>query len=396
MDSHVLLHLLAQLNTDKKIAPIRAIHIDHGLQKIASTWGVHCEKIASILDIPYQCIELNLQVNKGESVEAVARQARYHVFSQQLKPNEILLTAHHQNDQAETVLLQLFRGSGVNGLAAMPQIKAFQQGHLLRPLLNYSRQAIAAYAEHYQLDYINDPSNSNTNFDRNFLRQDIIPLLQQRWKGINTSLSRVATLQAEAKQLLQEYTQIDLQQVQDKDKHSLKIKALCTFSIIKQKAIVRLWLQKLQIRMPSAIKLQHILSDVLSAKPDATPCVHWDKVEVRRYQGCIYVMPRLMPHDSKQIITWDDTQKDLVIDSLQQTLAASILKALLYNRPQGTVSVRFRQGGERLILAGDKSHTRLKKLFYNARFPHWERDRTPLIYLDNRLIMVYPDWSSEL
>ena len=183
MDSHVLLHLLADLQSAKKIPPLRAIYIDHGLQTIAATWAQHCEKITSALAIPYQSIALNLVPKQGESLEAVARQARYKTFAQQLQPNEILLTAHHQNDQAETVLLQLLRGSGVDGLAAMPVIKPFQAGQLLRPLLPYSRYDLECYAQQHQLNYIDDPSNINTDFDRNFLRQDILPRLQGRWKG---------------------------------------------------------------------------------------------------------------------------------------------------------------------------------------------------------------------
>jgi tRNA(Ile)-lysidine synthase len=394
MDSHVLLHLLANLHAAKKIAPVRAIHIDHGLQTIAATWGMHCEKTAQQLGIACECISLNLQINKGDSLEAVARQARYKVFSQQLKCNEILLTAHHQNDQAETVLLQLFRGAGVDGLAAMPEIKPFQQGQLLRPLLAHSRQEITDYATQHRLDYIDDPSNINTDFDRNFLRQDILPLLQQRWKGITGNLSRVAALQAEAKQLLAQYTQVDLQQAQGKIQNTLTIQALLAFSSMKQKAIIRLWLQQLHIRMPSAIKLQHILSDVLYARQDATPCVHWDKVEMRRYKSHIYVMPCLSKHDTQQIIMWDDRKKDVWIESLQQSISAHVLTKLLQHRPKGEVSIRFRQGGEALILNGNKSHTSLKKLFYNAAYPYWERNRVPLIYLDNTLIMVYPHWSA--
>ena len=394
MDSHVLLHLLAELNAANKIAPVRAIYIDHGLQTIAATWGQHCEKITQELSIPYHCIALNLSANKGESIEALARQARYQAFSEQIQTNEILLTAHHQNDQAETVLLQLLRGSGVDGLAAMPMIKTFQQGQLLRPLLVYSRPELEAYAKQQQLHYIDDPSNTNTDFDRNLLRQDILPLLQKRWKGVIGNLSRVASLQAETKTLLAEYTQIDLQQVQGNNSTTLKISALCLFSSIKQKAIIRLWLQQLQIRMPSAIKLQHILSDVLHAKQDAMPCVHWDKVELRRYQDHIYVMPRLQPHNTQQIIAWQDTDNDLWIDSLQYALSSTLLKQQLQYRPVGEITVRFRQGGERILLQGHKSHTSLKKIFYNARYPYWERDRIPLIYLNNTLIMVYPHWSA--
>ena len=206
----------------------------------------------------------------------------------------------------------------------------------------------------------------------------------------------MASLQAEAKQLLAEYTQIDLAQVRGKTQNTLKISALCAFSSIKQKAIIRLCLRQLQWRMPSAIKLQHILSDVLYAQQDATPCVQWDTVEIRRYRGYLYIMPRLSPHNPQQIIAWHNIHVDLWIDSLQQAVSAQILRPLLQQYPAGQVTVRFRQGGERLWLQGHKSPTALKKLFYNADYPYWERDRIPLIYLNNSLIMVYPHWSAKI
>ncbi len=399
VDSHVLLHCLAKLQQMGKIQPFRVIHINHGLQTVAETWGQHCQKIANELNVSCEVVNLNLSLQKGESLEAIARTGRYQVFSQQLKNHEILLTAHHQNDQAETVLLQLFRGSGVDGLAAMPAIRPFHKGQLLRPLLHYSRDCIMEYAQQHQLDYIDDPSNRDTDFDRNFLRHEVLPLLQTRWKGIHATLSRVAYLQSEAKHLLAEYTQVDLDQTLNPTKNTLYIEQLKTFTPQKQKVVIRLWLQQQSYPMPSAIKLQHILSDVLYAKQAATPCVHWQNIEVRAYQKQLYVMPRLDKHNTEQVIVWKTITEDLFIPSLKQYIMASVVQKWFTTHQievkQNKVSVRFRQGGERIQLVGHKHHNRLKKLLQTANIPPWQRDRIPLIYFDNRLIMIYPDWSAE-
>lgn len=399
VDSHVLLHCLAKLQQIGKIQPFRAIHINHGLQAVAETWGQHCQKVANELKIPCEVVNLNLSPKKGESLEAIARTGRYQVFSQQLKNHEILLTAHHQNDQAETVLLQLFRGSGVDGLAAMPTIRPFHKGQLLRPLLHYSRDCIIEYAQQHQLDYIDDPSNFDTDFDRNFLRHEVLPLLQTRWKGIHATLSRVAYLQSEAKHLLAEYTQVDLDRALNPNKNTLYVEQLKTFTSQKQKAVIRLWLQQQSYSMPSAIKLQHILSDTLYAKQGATPCVHWKNIEIRVHQKQLYVMSRLKTHNAQQMIVWKTITEDLFIPSLKQYIMASVVQKWFTTHQievkQGKICVRFRQGGERIHLIGHKHHSRVKKLLHAANIPPWQRDRIPLIYFDDRLIMIYPNWSAK-
>ena len=255
LDSHVLLHAFSKLKKQATISTIRAIHIDHGLQCDAVMWSAHCKKTSENLDIPCEVIKLNLKIRDGESLEAVARDARYCAFEKTLQADEVLLTAHHLDDQAETVLLQLFRGSGVDGLAAMPIAKSFSKGVLLRPLLNFSRNILQAYAEKNQLEYIDDPSNFDTNFDRNFLRHEVIPLLQTRWKGVCKSLNRVARLQAEAKSLLYETAQHDFDSVtcdeKTKDgKSLLSVDAILTLPELRQKALIRQWLRQQHFKMP--------------------------------------------------------------------------------------------------------------------------------------------------
>ena len=391
MDSHVLLHALASLQSSGKIQQLRAIHIDHGLQADSSVWSVHCKKTAEDLGVPCEIIPLNLTIPEGESLEAVARNARYKAFEQALQKDEALLTAHHQDDQAETVLIQLFRGAGVDGLAAMPEAKPFAKGMLIRPLLDFSRQSLEDYAKEYQLDYIDDPSNFDTDFDRNFLRHDVLPLLKTRWKGIAKNLTRVARLQAEVKYLLEENTRIDYQAVQG-DGNTLSIDRLLQLSYVRQKATIRLWLKHQQFLMPSEVKLKHIISDVLSAKDDANPCVHWDNFEVRRYRKQLYAVRKDDSHKAELVINWDASSSLVVGSTVIEADNLGEWKEPL--QQSDNVTIRFRQGGERIRLRGHNQTVKLKKLLQESNIPPWERDRIPLIYLGEKLIMVYPYWSS--
>jgi tRNA(Ile)-lysidine synthase len=192
LDSHVLLHLMSQLS-DSEIS-IRAMYINHGLQKEARDWEIHCHKVCDELCIPFNSKALQIQTSTGVSLEEEARKKRYSALNTSLQKDEVLLTAHHQNDQAETLLLQLFRGAGVQGLAAMPAIREFGSKENLRlharPILNQTRQFLEAYAKENQLDFIEDPSNFDESFDRNFLRNIIMPQLRQRWPGIDKTISR--------------------------------------------------------------------------------------------------------------------------------------------------------------------------------------------------------------
>ena len=189
LDSHVLLHLVSQFPQASHYQ-VRAMHIHHGLQEEADAWVPHCQSVCADLNIPLQINHLNLELKKGESIEEAARAARYIALKESLKQGEVLLTAHHQNDQAETLLLQLFRGAGVQGLAGMPTISSFGSGQHARPLLNASRQSLEMYAEEHQLSFIEDPSNKDSAFDRNYLRNEVLPQLRERWPSIDKTISR--------------------------------------------------------------------------------------------------------------------------------------------------------------------------------------------------------------
>jgi tRNA(Ile)-lysidine synthase len=377
-----LLHACASLRGQYPHLSFRALHIDHGLQAASVAWAEHCRAVCLSLNIPFALEHLHLAVPPGASLEAVARTARYAAFSQHLQAGEILLTAHHQNDQAETLLLHLLRGSGVDGLAAMPEVRPFAQGSLGRPLLACSRAQLAAYANQHRLNVIDDPSNLDSRFDRNFLRHQVVPLLEQRWPALGKTLARAARLQGDSRTLLAGFLREKLSSLHGAKPDTLSVSKLLALDGVMQKAVLREWLVQLGFRLPEEKKLRQVLHDVLQARVDAIPCVQWEGCEIRRYRDDVYAMPPLSVHDPKQVLVWD-TRQPLVIASLGRTLVAEV------GYPE-TVTVRFRQGGESVYLPQRGGHHSLKHLLQEWGVPPWERERLPLVYVGERLIGLHP------
>lgn len=390
-DSHVLLHSMSHLAKQHPLhVHIRAIHADHGLQPASSQWAIHCRNICQQLDIELEIVTLDLTISPGESIEAVARTARYDAFKQLLKQHERLLTAHHQEDQAETLLLQLLRGAGVNGLAAMPEQIAFDKTYLKRPFLDIPHEAIQQYADQHQLQFIDDPSNTELKFDRNYLRHKIVPRLKQRWPATTKNLCRSSELQAEARTLLESYVSVDFQQCLNPQQNSLKLDALQTHPKLKQKAIIRYWLQQTQQPMPSAIVLEHIFTNLIHAKADANPLIKWHNYHIRRYQRHLYIVPTQQTVDDNATYYWD-AQQDFHVPNSNQIIKAEqflTIKSLL-QATQKMLTIRFRKAGEKIYIAKRNQHLSLKKIMQTLNIPPWERSQVPLLFLDDELIAIY-------
>ena len=386
LDSHVLLHLMGQIQD----VDVRAVHIDHGLQEVSPWWSRHCRDVAAELNIPLERRSLNLKVPEGESVEAYARQARYEAFREILKPNEILLTAHHQNDQAETLLIQLLRGAGGAGLSAMPMITSFASGQLFRPLLNTSRDDLEAYAEQYQLNFVEDAMNADLRFDRNFLRHEVLPILKARWPACHQTLSRAALLQAETQRLLESYVSQDLEFMVGRVEGTLSCELILQCQPERRRALIRQWVVNSGFRLPSSKKLQHIISDLFQASQDAMPLITWEGAELRRYKDDVYIMPPLSEHDIYQSFDWN-AEQDLYIDSLSLTLESQYLDAWKGQSDQvgADFTVSFRQGGEVIKPAGSDKTIPLKQVFQEFMVPPWLRGRIPLLFLGDELIVVW-------
>lgn len=388
MDSHVLLHAMSACREDLNI-DLRAVHVDHGLQSESQDWIQHCQTICDDLNIPLTILKVDARAAKGESPEAVARDARYAAFIELIAENEILLTAQHARDQAETLFLQLLRGAGPRGLSAMPQVTKLGQGSLCRPLLNTSYLDLQNYAEQQNLKWIEDPSNQHRRFDRNRLRHDVMPKLRKRWPSLDSTISRVAAQQAETQQLLVELAEQDSEGLLD-SAGSLAMLGVAELSVARQRNVLRHWLSGQGMNLPSARQLEQLQRDMFNAAVDRNPCISWKGVEVRRYRERLYAMSPLAEVDNSLRIDWQPGHT-LVLPNYAGTLLSHSVTGRgvsLAGHSDNQMQLRFRHGGENCRPEGKSHHTSLKKLFQKAGIPPWQRSRTPLLYVDNELAAV--------
>ena len=392
LDSKVLLHALATLKKQNPELQISAIHINHGLSPNADQWAKNClttcQKFG--IDLIIKKIAVKTALQKGHSLEAVARDLRYAAFTELLNDGDFLLTAHHKDDQAETLLLQLFRGAGPKGLSAMPEKMPLGKGFLLRPLLHFSRQELEKYAKQHDLKWHEDESNADLNFDRNYIRHTIMPVIKKRWSGILAPLCRVVEHCAEASELLNDLAAEDYLNLQGTKPHTLSVKKLLALSLARRSNVLRYWLNILQLPTPSCAKLQNILHDVLLSRVDAMPLVTWHKAEVRRYGDDVYAMPPLQKLPENLIIAWDDVEKPLVLPNNLGSLDYKkiVKESGLTKLPTEKNTIRFRQGGERIKLPNRQGTHSLKNLFQEWQIPPWQRDLIPLVYCNEKLIWV--------
>ena len=396
LDSHVLLHALCALR-DQLDADVAAVHVHHGLQADADRWEQHCQQVCDEFAVAYTSLRVDGRPAHGESPEAAARAARYRVLAEWLPARQFLLTAQHQDDQAETLLLQLMRGSGVSGLAAMPVVTRLGAGQHLRPLLDVTRVDILHYAALHELSWIEDPSNEDIAFDRNYLRHQVLPVLRQRWPAVSSSLSRSAAHCAEANGLIEQLAESDLQGVMAVPAGTLSVPGLVALPGDRRRGVLRAWLKDRAGSTPSTAVLARIVNDVLHSRPDAEPCVRWDRYEVRRYREAIYCLQQTAVRPATEVLDWT-LSEPLTLPGAGGVLTATPVSGAGMRRSDARASgvrVTWRKGGERCLPAGRGHHHSLKKLFQEQGIPPWERDRIPLIYIHDQLAMVPGLWVCE-
>jgi tRNA(Ile)-lysidine synthase len=379
LDSIVLLNLMR-----KQFAPtaLRAIHIHHGLSVNANAWVSHCEKICSECGIPLIVEYVTLNIKPGRSLEELARKARYDAFTKVLQPNEILVTAHHQNDQAETFLLHAIRGGGPKGLAAMPVLKLFDKNTHWRPLLNLTRDALLDYAARNQLSWINDESNENIIFDRNFLRHEIIPKLKQRWPKVIENLTRATEIQAEVSNFLDEQlapswsniaAHIERLNVHRyyKQGNILPLSIIDELAPTLQNWLLREWIKRASGIIVSKNQLTLIYREIIQAKKDKQPELKIGNYWLNRYANALWLR---QPLNEKQI----QEKINACIEQVSKKTNLAI----------NALHVQFRQNGERLKINNNKHSHELKKLLNEWKIPPWERNSLPLIYYKGQLVSI--------
>lgn len=382
LDSSVLLHLLVQLASYNTLPPISAIHVQHGLQPVAAEWPAHCRVVCAELGVDLQVV--SVQVRSGASLENRAREARYLAFKEALTTGDVLLTAQHQDDQAETLLFRLLRGAGVRGLAGMPGVRALGDGCLVRPLLNVRRDELYSYALAQGLRWVEDPSNECMDHARNYLRHRVMPVLQQRWPGASRNMARAASHLDEAQQLLADLAEIDLHEAQHSGEYpwlpvpSLSLLTLRVLSPSRQRNALRHWLATFT-SLPDA---DHWAGwDALrDASRDASPIWRLATGELHRGSERIWWLsgPWLMA--SAEQVAWVNPKVALQLPGNGQV-------CLQGYRGEMGLEVRYRTGGETLTLPG-RGRRELKKLLNEAALPSFVRSRLPLLYLDGELVAV--------
>ncbi len=391
LDSTVLLYAMKTLAEAGRARSVRAAHVDHGLHELSGQWAAHCRRQADEWDIPLIVRSADIHPVAGESIEALAREARYRLLAQALNADEVLLTAHQQDDQMETMLLQLLRGSGVRGLSGIVRRARFGPGWHVRPMLDFPRAALSAYASGAGLSALTDLSNQDHRFDRNFLRHRVLPVLTSRWPGAGASLSRSAHHCAEAAALLDDLAELDAGGLaQDRP---LPLQALEKLSPVRQKNLLRFWIRRLGLPLPSTRKLTSLREQLTCASPDAMPSVSWPGAQVRRYRNGIYFFRPLPPDSRRPRGVWDLSagfQLGAGWGSLRVEDAPG--EGMSPQKVGRRLDVRFRTGGERLLLPGRRERKQLKKLFQEAGIVPWMRSRVPLLYKGDQLVAVGDRW----
>ncbi|MFU1818684.1 tRNA lysidine(34) synthetase TilS [Citrobacter portucalensis] len=382
LDSTVLLHQLVQWREQHPEVALRAIHIHHGLSPHADSWVQHCESVCMQWQVPLVVERVHLE-DDGLGIEAQARRARYQAFAQTLLPGEVLMTAQHLDDQCETFLLALKRGSGPAGLSAMGENSPFAGTQLIRPLLAQTREALEAWARQHELCWIEDESNQDDTYDRNFLRLRVTPLLQQRWPHFAQAVARSAALCAEQESLLDELLASDLADCITAH-GTLLLVPLMMVSDVRRAALLRRWLAGLNAPMPSRDGLERIWQEVALAREDASPCFRLGEYEVRRYQSQLWWV-KSVDGQSETVIPWLEWKTPLALPAGLGSVQLISAGELRMPQEDEAVSIRFKAPGL-LHIVGRNGGRKLKKIWQEQGIPPWRRDTTPLLFYGETLI----------
>jgi tRNA(Ile)-lysidine synthase len=399
-DSTALLAALARLRPGAR--RLRALHVDHGLHPDSALWGARAGALARGLGVPCEVLVAKGVRARGESPEARARAARYRLLAGALEAGEVLVTAHHEDDQLETVLLQLLRGAGLAGLAAMPEVAPFARGFLARPLLTRSRTQLVSWVRAADLEHLEDPSNADPRLDRNFLRLRVLPQIRERWPGAAATVARAARHAAEAQRLLESQARADLRAA--RHGQSLAAGALRTLPPERRRNALRFWIASRGFPLPPAARLNEIAGPLLAARADAQPSVEWQGARLERRTGLLTLraagggVPVPASAAAHREISWRWRSQPvcrLPGDLGRIELRADAHGTLDLGALAARLTIRWRRGGERLAVARGRPRRALKSLLRESAVPLALRARLPLIYSGSALIAVADLWLDE-
>lgn len=382
-DSTLLLALAAARGPRRRL---RAIHVDHGWHADAPAWGEHCRQVARRLGVACDVVRVDSRPRGGEGAEAAARTARYEALSAALGPGDILLTGHHADDQAETVLFGLLRGGGVRALAGMPAARALGPGRHLRPLLGRSRACIRQVLEQRELPTLDDPANRDVDHDRVFLREQVLPLLRQRWPAVDRGLVRNGELAADAVAIEDALAAIDYTRCQGRLPATLDCAALLRLPAPRQRALIRWWLRREGLTVPPAARLASAMAQIAGARTGRNPRIVWPGGELRRWRGWVWALAARPEAVPGTVFPWRDIRQPL--DLPERRLPPGLLADLVADPGADGVTLERRAGGERVRIAGGARPRALSELLRDADVPPWERQYALLVRHAGRVVAV--------
>jgi len=400
LDSSVLLHASVQLLNAGKIAKLSVLHVNHGISPDADEWQKHCQQTCDNYKISLLSTKFEL-AQRWTTSEADAREARYSFFEQCVNDQQVLLFAHHQDDQAETVLFRLFRGSGIHGVSGMPRVRRFSSGYLLRPFLEFTKSELESFAKLDQLSWVEDDSNASSRYSRNYIRNEILPLLKNKWPEVTPSISRFAKIANDQMEILDETAQQDLVQVQI-DKNRLDIAKLHELSFARQNNLLHFWIRAYGENSPSSLDIEQILNQI-SVVGSQQENINDQKIEIkvagvwlRCFDGKLFMLKRDEPQVLTERLLWQDIgrnfriNKDIVLVVTSASSLESANKNLCLRLPtsQEIVTVRARTGGEKAKPSYRNHSTNLKTIYQELKIPSWQREWLPLIYFNEKLVAV--------
>jgi tRNA(Ile)-lysidine synthase len=371
LDSSVLLHVLAR-HAPENASGLRALHVHHGLSADADAWAEHCVALCATLGIELTVVRVNVARDGGSGPEAAAREARYAAFAATLADGDVLALGHHRDDQAETFLLRALRASGPAGLGSMRRWRTLGTHRLWRPLLDTPRRDLLAYAQANGLTWIDDPSNAEVAFDRNFLRERVLPLLRERWPHVDGAFARSADLHAESDGLLDEGDAIALAQVATVDPSCVSVTELQRLPAARRARVLRRWISELALPPLPRTGVDRIEADLLEARSDAEACFAWQRAAVTRWRDLLHAGPQRAALPSDWRTQWDGTYPAALP-------GGGLLRLDGFDALPSPCVLHARNGGERITLPGrDHSHS-LKHVLQDLGIPPWQRSQLPLL-----------------
>ncbi|UJX24495.1 tRNA lysidine(34) synthetase TilS [Pseudoalteromonas sp. CF6-2] len=382
VDSVVLLHLMTTVRKQYPELEIEAVYVNHGLSQHAGEWQRFCQSLCEELDVAFKAVHVEIVERSRTSLEAQAREARYQALDENCLAGSVLLLGQHLNDQLETFLLRLKRGSGLQGLASMQQQRLLASERVcFRPLINITREQIEQFADEFAITHITDDSNSDERFDRNFLRHQVMPLLTMRFQGFEKSAARSIRLLQKQQSLLDEYTQSDLEQCQNL-RGGLSCESVAKFSEARQANLVRAWLNQFTHQLPSENQLHQIIEQGLTAKADAQLKICLQSGDVRRHQQHWYFVKEQAIPEAMEI----------ALQSIELTdgrkLTVKLGKGIRKPKPNEQVRVEFNKPQAQIKPLHKPGSNTLKHWFKDAKVAPWLRAQVPLIYYNDELVQV--------